>query len=159
MRAGNSANSVKNVETWFQVRCPSGEAGCMNSFSRISDPAAEGGHSPTPVRRQSEDPRGQVGNPDARKNQEPVVLHKPIKVRHPRPRLPAGGPEAGPAQTAVPLGDEPLAQPRVGRRRRAQRMAQFQLRPRRSQQASGLPFKPRHPASARSAAPFFTGPQ
>ena len=62
-----------------------------------------------PVRRQSENPRGQIANPDARKNQEPVVLHQPTEVLRPRPgapadvrvarlRMPAGRPEADPAQ-------------------------------------------------------------
>ena len=92
------------------------------------------------LRRQGQNPRGQIPNPDARKDQEAVVLHQPPEIRRPRPRtpadervarlrMPAGGLEADPAQTAAPLRDDPVAQPRPRRQGRALRMPPRHHRP------------------------------
>ena len=90
--------------------------------------------------RQGQNPRGQIPNPDARKDQEAVVLHKPPEIRRPRPgapadervarlRMPAGGLEADPAQTAAPLRDDPAAKPRARRQGRPLRMPERHHRP------------------------------
>ena len=92
------------------------------------------------LRRQGQNPRSQIPNPDARKDQEAVVLHQPPDVLRPRPgapadervarlRMPAGGLEADPAQTAAPLRDDPAAKPRPRRQGRALRMPPRHHRP------------------------------
>ena len=73
--------------------------------------------------RQGQNPGGQIPNPDARKDQEAVVLHKPPEIRRPRPRapadervarlrMPAGGLEADPAQAAAPSAGSSRTAPR-----------------------------------------------
>ena len=119
--------------------------------SRVPGPdESEGGQGTDPVRRlpvrrkprrrEAQDPRGQIAHPDARKDQETVVLRDPTDVRRPRRRAPAdeivarlrmpsGRPEADPAQAAVPLRDDPVPQPRPRRQGRPLRMQLRHHRP------------------------------
>ena len=39
----DATSALRQAYVWFQVRCPSGEAGGMHSYFRVSDPAADGG--------------------------------------------------------------------------------------------------------------------